>query len=771
MTTGPGSDFSYSDDSVVARISVEVPGQAASDINAITSATSALRTEMEALGRAEGDHLGYIAQLPQFAEQANQAYRSLITSMERMSYIQREMGGMPNVGVNGPMATGGGYSTAAPQGYADPFQGMTSGMRGGVPQNMAQAQAYMANMQANNPQLFANMMAQRGINPAQFGPAGSVVYPNTPGSDVGGTGGGQGQGAPPPASASPQPTQSSRRAAAPPDPGSGGAPLGSDSPEDTPEPHPDAPGWQHAAYAMKNGARQALNELAASGGRLGGMAGMAQRAMSVGGSVMGRMGGGDTAAGGGSRLASIGKGLGVAGGALAIGTGINDLVQRGGQEITRYSQLGSVQGGGAVEGFGYEMQARIMGMNPFITTDQSRQIMQMALKEGFRGGQFDTVQQFMAKNFKDMGMDFSQSMDLVQSALKSSNATGKDFNSTMKDMSSTLGEMKGLSKKGGASLPSRTAQMQNMVDALGNVNVSSEAASNASLSMQEMFPQNRQLAQNVGEAAGQAWQNPTFQLMMGQQFGVSGFPGAIPGELEDMGVNSSEAFMDFARKQAQGIAQRIKNPRQAAELFRMQMQAYGVNLSQSDAYQLYKQLIGGKDPVDTARRSREEGGRQTLGEQMGGLGDAGKGLMEQVFGGARIAGGIEKMTQGDIWGGLGEALNPMPAITGVADAIGSLFDDNNGPTAPKPGGGGGRRAGERPAQQAASPFSAPSSEGKVSGEVRITVDQQGRVSAPQSIQLTGNQRQVNAGYGSQTLNGPSPGDPNYNHAYSNWSGG
>ena len=33
-------------------------------------------------------------------------------------------------------------------------------------------------------------------------------------------------------------------------------------------------------------------------------------------------------------------------------------------------------------------------------------------------------------------------------------------------------------------------------------------------------------------------------------------------------------------------------------------------------------------------------------------------------------------------------------------------------------------------------------EGKVTGEVRSTVDQQGKVSAPQSIQLTGHQRGV-----------------------------
>ena len=44
-------------------------------------------------------------------------------------------------------------------------------------------------------------------------------------------------------------------------------------------------------------------------------------------------------------------------------------------------------------------------------------------------------------------------------------------------------------------------------------------------------------------------------------------------------------------------------------------------------------------------------------------------------------------------------------------------------------------------------------EGKVTGEVRSTVDQQGKVSAPQSIQLTGRQR----GVGASRMNVPPPG--------------
>ncbi len=54
------------------------------------------------------------------------------------------------------------------------------------------------------------------------------------------------------------------------------------------------------------------------------------------------------------------------------------------------------------------------------------------------------------------------------------------------------------------------------------------------------------------------------------------------------------------------------------------------------------------------------------------------------------------------------------------------------------------------------------SSGTVTGNVTITVDQQGRVTAPQSIQLTGAQKAALAGGGTAQLNNIQPGD---SHAY------
>lgn len=756
MTSGEGG-FSYNDDSVIAKIAVEVPSTAVTDIEQIRQSAANLNTELEALTRSQGDWVGYLGQIPEIAERANQAYRSLITSMERMSYIQREMGGgmMPNVGMAGAGAAGQ-YSTAAPAGYQDPFGGMTSGMRGGVPQNMAQAQSYMSQMQMSNPQLFNNMMAQRGVNPADFGVAGSYVYPGVPGGNVGGTGGGQGQGAPPPASSSPQATQSARRAAGPPDPVKGGAPTGSEDPGDPGEPHPDAPGWQHAAYAMKSGARQALNEVKAGGGK----AAWAARGLDAAGAAIGKMGASDAAGGGGS-LGKIGKGLGIAGMGIAAGVGLNNTVQRLGEEYTRYSQLGSVQGGGAAEGFGYEMQARMKGfMDPTITTDQQRQMMQLGLTAGYRGDQFQNSQEFMAKNFKELGMTFEQSSKLYKTAMEGAGLSGKSWQEVAKDTQQTLLEMKTLSKKGGADLTTRTGQLSSAVQSYSEMGVSSEAAGAATKSAQESYPDNRVLRENLPSMEEGAYGDERAALMIGQEYGIKGvMPEEIPELLEEKGINLNEAYVTYLKKMALGS--------KSAALFRRQANALGFNLTYKQALNLYKEAHSGKDPVKTSRDSLADGGRQTMGTGAAEtIGSIGQGLIEQVSPLARIGHAGEQASSGDWMGAAGTLFNPISALTGATDAISGLFDDDKTPVRPStPSRSGGASATPSPA------IPQSGGEGKVSGEVRITVDQNGRVSAPQAIQLTGTQRAVNAGVGSSTLNGPTPGDPSYYHAYNNWGGG
>ena len=534
MTTPTPDAFEYTDDSVVAKVSIDVPSQSLTDISQLTSAMGSLRVEMEAMARAQGDWLEYLRQVPVIVEQANQAYRDSITQLERMSYIQNEIGGgQGNVGFNTTAASGGGgggYSTAAPSGYVNPFAGGTPGM--GMGYNPGMTASWMNNMASQDPRMYANMMASRGgpVNPAMMGQVGGAVAGYTGMGGVGGSGGGMGWGNAAPGSMSPQSTQSSRDSSAPPKNTEGGSPTTSEPQNIPTDAHPDSPEWQKGLGSLTN---QVLSEMSSSRGRPGGITGGVLRGL---GGIAGAMG---TSPG---TLGKIGKGAGITagigGGLWALNKGIQDT----GEKITEYSQLGSVQGGGAMEGAGYEAQARIMAMNPFITTDQSRQVMQMALREGFRGGNFDTVQGFMTKNFKDMGMSFAESMDLVNSSVVKGGESTQSFSENMKDL------QKGLSKEGGAALPQRNKQFGETVSTLTDLNVDQDSAQRAALGLQEMFKDNKVLRDAAPSIATSALGSPVLLQQVAQRHGITGLlPGAIPGALADAGIDGDEAFIEQAR--------------------------------------------------------------------------------------------------------------------------------------------------------------------------------------------------------------------------------
>jgi hypothetical protein len=79
----------------------------------------------------------------------------------------------------------------------------------------------------------------------------------------------------------------------------------------------------------------------------------------------------------------------------------------------QYSQLtGTTPGTGASvsQGLGYEVRARLMGLSPFLTTDQSRQIIQATLQQGYTGRVADSIIGYIADNVKTGILDIGDSL-------------------------------------------------------------------------------------------------------------------------------------------------------------------------------------------------------------------------------------------------------------------------------------------------------------------------------------------------------------------------
>lgn len=756
MSTGP-SNFDYTDDSVIAKISVDVPHNAVTDIAEIAHQTQALRVEMEALARAQGDYSSYISSLPEIMQRATQQTQSYITQLERVSYIQNELGGgMGNVGMQTGMPSGGGgggvppgqtYNTAAPAGYVNPFMGMQSGL--GIP-NQASPASYMQGLAMQDPRLFANMAAARGmpVNPADLGLTGGNVA--AAGGAAGGTGGGQGRGAAAPGSQSPQSTQGSRDSSAPPDPSQSGQGSRAEPQNIPTEPHPDAPEWQkQAARLAQNIAAESapggrsLSQMAMGGAAnwLGQGAGGRMGGIPPGGGPPGGGGGGGGAggSGGGGRIAS---GMGWLGKGVANIQAANRNIQNAGEVYSQYEQLGSVQGGGAMAGAGMEAQARLMGMNPFITTEQARQLMQKALSSGYRGDQADNVIDMMSGNLRQFGMSYGETMDLVNEHVRKTTGTAEEFGKGMTGLQETLAGMKADAAEGGMALPERIAQLKKAAEVMGPLGISPEAVQDAARMGGQMYPGNEHLSRVMMDKSAGAMTNPAAAMMMAQQYGLKGVvPGAVPSALAEKGVNMAEASQAPLRQMAQQLKRAGGNKHNQAWMLTQYANSIGYSLDMNDALQLMGEggITDEQSPGDRGRQASAEGAKKGPSTSIGG----------------RISDAMGAFSEGNV-------------LTSPFRAIGNFFQGSTETERQ------GMKSDERiadskaPKTRDAAPVKV-NTEGKVSGEVKITVDQQGRVTnAPRSIQLSGHQRGVNAGQGAATMNNPGAGE---NHSGNGWGGG
>jgi len=744
MTT-PSDSFEYDDNSVVARVSFDIPGQSLNDIGQLTTAMGAMRTQLEAVARAQGSWLDYLNEVPAITQQANAALREQITLLERMSYIQNEIGGgnLIGGGIGGGGYAGGGgagtgaYSTSAPQGYVNPWQGVMSGMGmgGGNPGAAGEAASKIERIGAEDPRLEANMQSARGIaiNPALIGALGGAVARKL------GVGGDR-KGA-----QTPQKGQEDRDSSAPPK--DDGTPSTSNDPNTPADVHPDSPDEDKketlvsqvlneirggkGARAIATGVLKKLSQNAIFGGGIGGGAGGGAGAGGAAGGIMGIIKN--------IALSPAGKAAGIAGlGALAF-----NKAQDLGEKYTEFQQLGSVQGGDAMTGMKYEAQARIMALNPFITTQQARQAMQMALKEGFRGDNYDTVQDFMVSNFKDLGISMGQSMELMKAQAKGL-SEGDSQEGKSKDLTQTLNTMKELSANGGLSFPERANQLEEMTKTLTSQGFSSESINRAAIGGQEGYGDKLALRDSIGGIIGQATGSDMLMTLAANKAGLNGhLPGALPAVLDRAGYDPDE-ILELAASEVAGYVSGFPDKIDRIAQFRELMAGYGVTLDFPEAEALYDKVTGEEKPTARANRTvSRQGNTESGGGSMNSRGQSPS---------------VSSNPSDAAWNAEHQGYSASGNAAGVADSYagagrGASFSPSGQPAQSLP--------------QTTSQMSYPTvnSQGTVTGNVTITVDQAGRVTAPPTIQLTGQQKSAFAGYSSSQLNNPPPGDPTYYPAF------
>lgn len=753
MTTPSPDAFNYTDDSVVARVSIDVPSQALTDISQLSSAMGAMRTQLEAIARAQGDWLDYLQQIPVIAERANQAYRDQITQLERISYIQNELGnsdaggGGANVSPTTSLRTSGspgagGYSTAAPAGYTDPFRGMSEGTGGGSRGSAGAADigGQLSAMAAEDPRMAPNAASARGmaVNPALLGGIGGAI---------GLFAGTSGQGGPTPAAENSGQDSNNRNSNTPPDPSKGGVPEGSAEPH-PPTENPNGSAVQNAIASLALPLGSEIKK-ALSGGRAGQLAKMFP---SLGSKIAG------AGADGGMIDKITGKlaGPGFAGmatkflkgaGVVGLGAAALSASQSVGEQMTRLQMVGSEEGGDYATGLKEDIHARMIGLDPFITTEDARKAIQIPMSAGFKGESRDEIRDFLISNFKELGISMAQSASIEFASLKGQKLTDENVLSTRSSNEATMNVMKELAgaDSNGMSLSERTNQLEQLMKVLTSSGGNPESIQRSALQWQEGFGKDSLALREAGtKIIGSTMQSGTMMAMTGQRLGVTGMvgPDAMEAELTDMGYSETE----IAEMSAQEVAKYIpkgEKPNNQISMFRSLMRQQGVELDWAEAKDLYRKVSGGKSVSDQASAViARQGGKNAPKNKAGGPGGS---------------------PDDASWAASHPGYDPSENAERVAD---NFSEAQRQKDLYAPGG-------QRPRQLPQSADQVPqrqtiNTQGQVTGNVTITVDQSGRVAAPPTIQLTGTQRAVNAGVGSSQLNNAPAGEP---HAYNTFPGG
>lgn len=497
--------------------------------------------------------------------------------------------------------------------------------------------------------------------------------------------------------------------------------------------------------------------------------------------------------------------LGAAGGAIAGGLALNAAVQAGGAQVQQYANMGSVQGGGVEQGISYEMGIRSMALNPFLTTEQSRQIVMSALSEGYTGEEFESVTDYMTDNLTKMNMSVAQSTEILR---KNVDEGGQ----SIQQLGMDLAALKSSTAGGVMSLEERTQIYQQTSGNLVDKGIQGDQASQQALDALELFEDDRALSGTFAGIIGNLSDPLAYQA--GRTAGIRGRDGYMMEQMMgDQGILNDSVYQTLWNR-AQNIHQNAgRDDYDKRRMFNDWLVSMQMPMSRGDSNALYDRLI--EDTTGTEMQESEERFEdENYGRQEHETGQFGRGLAT-----LGAAGGVLFQGIGDTLGmlNLGVGVEDETFVSNFSEAYsstGQSFQNlRNKQAALKSDGEIGALTqlneefgmghvvvvdedGKR-IRQGGSGLSEEDMEALSSGEYKVSVggrdpvtikearnripdwhqenEEQSRISGKTNVEVevsstpelenlfrfrtrTTNQEQANAGFGASTLNNPAPGD-------------
>jgi len=590
VTSPENLQFQQGDDFVAARLSIDIPTEGISTLRELTQEMERFRVTAESAARAQGSFIEYLRVSTEEGQRFAESMTNLIETLQRASETQQRLA-TGSVMPSGALPQG----SSVPSGYVDPFADSLAGRGRTAGMSMEDAQARIDSLRETDPRAYINMQAQRGgILPGEM-----PVRPD------------ESQLAAVAARINQREQAAVRQIQANP-------------------PAPPSGGWQETMGNAQGLAQKVASEIGPGGTNIALMGAMAAGFKRLSAAAPGGIEGG--------AMANIVKGAGYVGAGMTAGLAAFGLTQHVGETLAAYGAQGTIRGGGIGAGISQEIAIRTMAMNPFLTNEQSRQIIQAALSEGYTGKSFDSVTQFIATNLRDMNIQVADSVELLR---KNVNEGGQ----SIAELATSLSVIKGLSSQGARSLPELIAEFKHTSDAAISAGVSGPQAAQAAMVMSQVWSDDMSLKGQMGSLYAATLQNPSAMTTLSVLAGHRPTPGALPGtEFARMPDAGRGVMVEGVRRLAQMAYQSGRGDMlNAARIFQILLsQHFPGHPATTDltlARKMLVELLNGENPLEQAEQQVNEQQERAVTPQS-------KGIFEGI--GGMIGGILQTQWRGPV---------------------------------------------------------------------------------------------------------------------------
>nr|DAQ92870.1 MAG TPA: tail tape measure [Caudoviricetes sp.] len=149
----------------------------------------------------------------------------------------------------------------------------------------------------------------------------------------------------------------------------------------------------------------------------------------------------------GGFLGELGSGLAAAGPWIAGATAVIGAAYEGVNTYADYQKEGQKRGLSGADAALFKVQQdaeiKALALDPWISTEQARQLVMAGLNTGAKGDNYDKITDFLTENLRDMNVSVSKSMQLMKASVQEGSMSIENLSATMKNIKADVGAREG----------------------------------------------------------------------------------------------------------------------------------------------------------------------------------------------------------------------------------------------------------------------------------------------------------------------------------------